>query len=442
MVNALFILIGIAIGSAMAWFIAKSRSKSEKIISQEGLDKKYVLRELYMKLNDDLKNSQLESKEKDGVILNLTKEVSSKDERISNLNDKLETNKKDIESLQEKFKIEFENIANRLLEEKSGKFLELNKVNMDAVLNPLRDKIEEFKKKVEDTYTGEVRDMTSLKAEIKHLVELNQQVSDDANNLVDALKGESKTQGDWGEAQLEIILERSGLIKNTHYRKQETFDTVEGQKKPDYIINLPEDKNLIIDSKVSLVAYERYFNSNNEDDRKRYLAEHLTSFIGHIKDLSSKNYPSLYSINPPDYVLMFVPIDPVLALVVKEDPTIINFALDKNIVLITGSTLMVTLRTVSYIWRQENQKRNVLEIARQSGALYDKFTDFMIDLITVGKKIDDARESHHGAMNKLFDSKKKGDTLIGRIEKIKELGAKTTKALPQEVADRLKLEES
>lgn len=442
MSSALFILIGLAIGSVAAWLIAKFKFKSEKTISQEELDNRYVLKELYAKQESDLKNSQIESKEREVTVLNLSRELSAKEEYVKNLNEKLETNKKEIESLQAKFKLEFENIANRLLDEKSGKFIELNKTNMDIILAPLSAKIEEFKRKVEETYTGEVKDIASLKTEIKQLVELNQQVSGDANKLADAIKGESKTQGDWGEAQLELILERSGLIKNTQYRKQATFNTEEGQQRPDYIINLPEERNLIIDSKVSLVAYANYFNADNENDRKRYLAENLANFTAHIKDLNSKNYPSLYSINPPDYVFMFVPIEPALTLAIKEDPGIINFALDKNIVLITGSTLLATLRTVSYVWKQEDRKRNVLEIARQSGALYDKFVEFMNDLITIGQKIDDAKDSHHSAMNKLFESKKKGDTLIGRIEKIKELGAKATKNMPEEVVDRLKLEEN
>lgn len=441
MVNGLLILIGIAIGSVAAWFIAKYKFKSEKIISPEELRERYVLKELYLKLETDLQSSRLAFKEKDEAVLNLSKELASKEQVISNLNEKLETNRKDLETLQEKFSVEFENLANRLFEEKSGKFLALNKTNMDAILSPLKEKIEDFRKKVEETYTGEVRDITSLKSEIKHLAELNQQVSDDANKLVDALKGESKTQGNWGEAQLEVILEKSGLIKNTHFRKQATLEDDEGQKKPDYIINLPENKHLIIDSKVSLVAYERYFNSENNDERQRCLNEHLTSITNHIKDLSSKNYHNLYQINSPDYVLMFIPIETAFTLVIKEDPTILDIALDKNVVLITTSTLLATLRTISYIWRQENQKKNVLEIARQSGALYDKFADFVNDLITVGKKIEDAKEAHNSALNKLCDSKKKGDTLIGRAEKIKELGAKTTKTLPQEILDKLDLEQ-
>ncbi len=438
--GGLLVLVGVVIGALAAWLIAKFKFASVSVISRKDLEEKYVLKELYAKLEDDILGSRLEAREKDSLVLNLTKELASNGQIISNLNEKLETNKKDIESLQDKFRQEFENLASRLLEEKSGKFLELNKTNMDAILSPLKEKIEDFKKKVEYTYTEEIRDITSLKSEIKHLAELNQQVSDDANKLANALKGESKTQGNWGEAQLEVILEKSGLIKNTHFRKQETLEDEEGQKRPDYIINLPENKHLIIDSKVSLAAYERYFNSDNFDERKQYLNEHLASITNHIKDLSSKNYQNLYQINPPDYVLMFIPIETAFTLIIKENPAIFDIALDRNVVLITISTLLACLRTVSYIWRQENQKKNVLEIARQSGALYDKFTDFINDLVTVGKKIEDAKESHNSAMNKLFDSKKKGDTLIGRVQNLKELGAKTTKALPQEMLDKIDAE--
>jgi DNA recombination protein RmuC len=431
--NVLFILLGIIIGAISAWLIAKFKFQTERGIPKEELEKTYVLRELYNRVEVDLNNLREEIKEKDDKILNLNKDLSAKEQSFIDLDEKLENNKKEVESLQEKFKEAFENIANRLLEDKSKKFLQLNKESIDGILNPLKEKIDEFRKKVEDTYTEEVKDMSSLKTEITHLSDLNKQVSDDANKLANALKGETKVMGNWGEMQLEIILEKSGLQKNIHYRKQEVFSETEDKKQPDYIINLPEEKHLIIDSKVSVVAYEKYFNAEKEEERQRYLSEHLDSVKNHIKNLSSKNYQNIYQINQPDYVLMFVPREPAYILIMKEDSLIFDFALNKNIVLVTGSTLMATLRTVSYIWRQENQKKNVLEIARQSGALYDKFVDFVNDLLDVGKKLESAKDSYNDAMNKLRDSKKKGDTLLGRAEKIKELGARTTKALPQEL---------
>lgn len=438
----MFYILFLIIGAIAGWLIAKFKFKSERGISKDELEAKYISKELYNKIESDFLKLQQEAKAKDNEILELNKKLSSSEQIIENLNEKLENSKKEIESLQEKFQLEFENVANKLLENTSEKFLKLNKDNIDTILKPLKDKIEEFKQKVEDTYTKEVKDITSLKTEIEQLVKLSQQVSDDANKLASALKGDSKIMGDWGEVKLEVILEHSGLVKNIHYRKQETFLNEEDKKRPDYIINLPENRNLIIDSKVSLVAYEKYFNTENLDEKEEYLNNHLESMKSHIKELSLKNYQNLYQISAPDYVLMFIPIEAAYFLAIKEDPSIFKYAWDKNIILVTTSTLLATLRTISYIWRQEKQKKNVLEIARQSGALYDKFVDFVNDLITIGKKIDDAKESFNSAMNKLCDSKKKGDSLIERAEKIKELGARTTKMLPKEVIDRLEYEQN
>jgi len=262
---------------------------------------------------------------------------------------------------------------------------------------------------------------------------LNLQLSGDAQNLASALKGDSKTQGDWGEFQLELLLEKAGLLKGTHYYTQPSFKDENGSdKRPDFIIQLPEGKHLIVDSKVSLTAYEKYFNAEDASKKSKFLKEHVDSIRGHIKDLSGKNYQHLYQINSPDYLLLFVPIEPAFAAALLHDSKLFLYALDNNIVIVTTSTLLATMRTVSYIWRQERQKKNVLEIARQSGLLYDKFVGFVEDLQDMGQRLDQAQASYHGAMNKLSDSKKYGDTLIGRAEKIKELGAKATKSLPEE----------
>ena len=235
-----------------------------------------------------------------------------------------------------------------------------------------------------------------------------------------------------------MILEKAGLEKDIHYRKQETIRDDDGKNlRPDYIINLPDDKQLIVDSKVSLVAYERYFNADDEKDKVAALKQHLFDLGNHIRELGDKNYQKLYGINPPDYVLMFVPIEPALSVAQREDHSLFDKALKKSIVLVSTSTLLATLRTINYIWNQDKQRKNVFEIARQSGALYEKFTGFIEDLIAVGRKIDDAKSEYSNAMNKLYESKKKGDTIIGRIEKIKELGADTNKSLPQNILDRL-----
>jgi len=264
-------------------------------------------------------------------------------------------------------------------------------------------------------------------------------MSKDAVNLTKALKGESKKQGDWGEFQLETILEKSGLHKDIHYTTQGGFrDDNDQLKKPDFIVNLPDNKHLIIDSKVSLIGYEKFFNSDNDTDEALGLKKHLQSVKKHIKDLSSKNYTELYNINSPDYVLMFVPIEPALMLALQSDKSIYLEALDKNVVLVSTTTLLATLSTVASIWKQEDQKRNVLEIARQAGALYDKFEGLVQDLLKVGKQINSSQESYKAAMNKLSDGK---GNLINRVETLKILGAKTKKSLPDNLLQRAKEDE-
>jgi DNA recombination protein RmuC len=264
------------------------------------------------------------------------------------------------------------------------------------------------------------------------------QLSSDASQLASALKGDSKTQGDWGEYRLEMLLERAGLSKDIHFKTQLSFKDTEGKdKRPDFIINLPEDKQLVVDSKVSLTAYESYYNAENEEDRKHYLKAHIASIRKHLKDLNSKKYEQLYQINTPDYLIMFVPIEPAFAIAVQEDKNLFLEALDKNIVIVTTSTLLATMRTVAYIWKQENQKSHVLEIAKQSGLLYDKFCLFVDDLQEIGKRLNNAQVAYQGAMNKLTESKKFGDTLVGRAERIKALGANASKSLPKELLDKI-----
>ncbi|MGL4908251.1 MAG: DNA recombination protein RmuC, partial [Bacteroidales bacterium] len=301
-----------------------------------------------------------------------------------------------------------------------------------------KEKIQIFEKKVEDTYSQETREKAALRKELELIVKANKQVSDEASRLTRALKGDSKIQGDWGELQLEMVLEKSGLLRDIHFRKQENFKTESGANvRPDYVINLPENKNFIIDCKVSLTAYEVYYNTDDEQERANKLNEHLTSIHRHITDLSAKNYQNLYGVNSPDYVFLFVPIEPALTLALQADNLLFDKALSKNIVLVSNSTLLATLRTISYIWKQENQRKNVLEIAKESGALYDKFVGFIDDLISVGNKMNDAKKSYEGAMNKLTTSAKKGDTIVGRIERIKTMGANATKVISQKIIDRI-----
>ena len=362
------------------------------------------------------------------TIIDLNREIAAKDQEIKNLR---EIN----EGQEEKLRTQFENLATKILDDTTKKFTDQNKVNLNNILDPLGVKIKEFEKKVNDTYVKGTKERSTLAEQIKNLSELNIRMSKDAINLTKALKGDSKTQGDWGEFKLEMILEKAGLMNGVHYSTQGSFQDEEGKhKRPDVIVNLPEGKCLVIDSKVSLTAYANYYQSEDDVEREGHLKDHVTSMKNHVQDLSSKNYQKLYQINAPDYVLMFVPIEPAFMLAIHADQDLMAWAVEKkNIVIVPTSTLLATISMVSSIWKQEDQKRNVLEIARQGGALYDKFVGFVDDLINVGKRLKSAKDSYDGAMNKLSTGK---DNLVRKTENIKALGAKTSKSLPDSLIQR------
>lgn len=362
------------------------------------------------------------------TIIDLNREIAAKDQEIKNLR---EIN----EGQEEKLRTQFENLATKILDDTTKKFTDQNKVNLNNILDPLGVKIKEFEKKVNDTYVKGTKERSTLAEQIKNLSELNIRMSKDAINLTKALKGDSKTQGDWGEFKLEMILEKAGLMNGVHYSTQGSFQDEEGKhKRPDVIVNLPEGKCLVIDSKVSLTAYANYYQSEDDEEREGHLKDHVTSMKNHVQDLSSKNYQKLYQINAPDYVLMFVPIEPAFMLAIHADQDLMAWAVEKkNIVIVPTSTLLATISMVSSIWKQEDQKRNVLEIARQGGALYDKFVGFVDDLINVGKRLKSAKDSYDGAMNKLSTGK---DNLVRKTENIKALGAKTSKSLPDSLIQR------
>lgn len=426
-----FLAVGLVAGALTGWLFGRQKALRERGIPVEEINSRYITLDLF-------NQEKQENTEKEKTIIGLNSRIAELSANLRNIEEKLENSKKELNEIHEKFSLEFRNLSHDMMEEKSKKFLELNEKSVGDLLNPLKEKIKEFEGKIEKVYMDETRERISLKKELENIIKLNQQVSDDANKLTSALKGDKKMLGDWGEIQLEMILEKAGLERDIHYRKQETITDEDGKNlRPDYIINLPDNKQLIVDSKVSLVAYERYFNADDEKDKFAALKQHLFDLGNHIRELGDKNYQKLYGINPPDYVLMFVPIEPALAVAQREDYSLFDKALKKNIVLVSISTLLATLRTINYIWNQDKQRKNVFEIARQSGLLYEKFTGFIEDLIAVGRKIDDAKTEYSNAMNKLHESKKKGDTIIGRIEKIKELGADTNKSLPQNILDRL-----
>jgi DNA recombination protein RmuC len=324
---------------------------------------------------------------------------------------------------------QFENLSHKILEENSKKFSSQNKDQMGALLDPLRERIAEFQKKVEENNLAGEKRTSALSQQLLNLQQLNQQITEEAKNLSSALRGNTKTQGNWGEMQLEKILEKSGLEKDTHYRKEATFRKDDGQnQRPDYIIDLPEGKHLVIDSKVSLTAYTQYHETDNEQQAEGFKKKHLESLYGHLKILGAKNYQDLHGINTPDYVLMFIANEPALTLALREDPDLYDKALQKNLVLVSAATLMATMRTISYIWRQEAQNRNADEIARQAGALYDKFVGFTADLQKLGSQMATAQNTYHEAMKKLSEGK---GNLVRKTEKLRELGANTNKKIDE-----------
>lgn len=347
-----------------------------------------------------------------------------------NFQEKLDNQKQEMENLQKKFTTEFENIASKILKRNSEEFTLANQKNIGEVLTPLKEKIHLFEKKVEDTYQKGLKDQTDLRAELKKLYDLNHRISEEAGNLTKALKGDVKKQGNWGEVVLERILERSGLNEGKQgYEKQFSSTTDDGRRiQPDIVINLPDNKHIIIDSKVSLVAYERAVNATDEQEQQQHIKEHLISLRTHIKGLSEKHYQAAKDLNSPDFVLLFIPIEASFSLAVQEDYELFTYAWDQKVVIVSPSTLLATLRTIASIWQQENQTRNAFEIARQSGALYDKFVGFVNDLERIGKSIDSTRNNYDQAMNKLQTG---SGNLIRRVEQLKTLGAKANKELPQ-----------
>jgi DNA recombination protein RmuC len=350
------------------------------------------------------------------------------------LADKINTQKEELASLQEKFTKEFELVAAKILEEKTSKFTEQNKHNLDAILNPLKEKITEFQKKVEDSNEKNIERSATLDKHLSMLRDLNQEITQETRSLTMALRGDSKMQGNWGEMHLELILEKAGLQKDVHYSKETNLKTDDGSnQRLDYIINLPDGKNLILDSKVSLTAYSNYSGSEDIAERDSYLQQHLMSVNTHIKLLSGKDYHKLYGINSPDYVIMFVANEPALTLALKEDQTIFEKALDKNVVLVSTSTLLATLRTISYIWKQDLQNKNAEEIARQAASLYSKFVSFSDDLIKLGSQLKTVTGTYEESMKKLTSGK---DNLIRKTERLKELGVNPSKSINQNLIDR------
>lgn len=361
-------------------------------------------------------------------------------ERAGNaaLQEKLDTQKTELHEIRKHFTTEFENLAAKILKENSEEFTRANQKNIGEVLFPLKEKIIQFEKRVEDTYQKGLKDQTELKAELLKLYELNNRMSTEAENLTRALKGDVKKQGNWGEVVLERILERSGLNEGEQgFTRQYSSVGDDGRRlQPDIIINLPDQKHIIIDSKVSLVAYERAVNADTDDERNRFVQEHLQSLRSHVKALGEKYYQSKLKLNCPDFVLMFLPVESSFSMAVQSDQELFAYAWDRKVVLVSPSTLLATLRTVASIWQQENQTRNAIEIARQGGALYDKFAGFVASMEKIGSNLTTTRNTWEDAMKKLSEGR---GNLVGAAERLRRMGAKASKKLPEHLLDKQKL---
>ena len=379
-----------------------------------------------LRLEVKLREVELDLAAKNERIVKAEESFKSQRERLSEQENYIQT-------LQQQFKLEFENIANKLLDDKSKSFTEHNRTQLDVILNPFKEKLKDFEEKVDKVYKAESDERNVLKGEINKLVENNRLMSEETQNLTKALKGDQKKQGNWGEMILEKVLERSGLVKDREYRVQASMVGPDGNRlQPDVVIDMPDGKHLIVDSKVSLVAYERLVNSDNEAERGVFAKEHVKSIQNHINDLCGKNYQDLYQINSPDFVLLFVPIESSFSVAVQLDEELFNYAWDRRVVIVSPSTLLATLGTVASIWKQERQNKNVLEIARLSGAMYDKFFNFVEDLEDIGKNLKQTEKAYDKAINKLSTG---AGNLTVTADKIKKLGAKASKQLDQKYID-------
>lgn len=413
----LLFVLGLVVGAGVTYFfVRKLGQQGQAVISQQ-----------LEELQEQRERQESDLKEERNRLVELERLLAKAEADNENLQNRFTEEAKVLET-------RFENLANKILEEKSRKFTDQNKTNLTELLTPLKERINHFEEKVEKSTKENNAWNATLKEQIAGLKELNLQITHEAERLTKALKGDSKVQGDWGEIQLERILEKAGLEKEVHFTTQGSIRDEEGNlKRPDFIVNLPEDKHLIIDSKVSLTAYERLVGEENEDKQAIYLKQHLTSIRDKIKDLSEKNYQDLYGLNAPDYVMMFIPVEPAFHLAVQQDDTLYNYALEKNIILVTTSTLLAVMRTVAFIWRQDNQNKHVMEIARVGGTLYDKFEGLTQDLIKVGNSLDSTKKSYQDAMSKLTEGK---GNLVSQTERLKELGAKAKKSINPKLLDR------
>lgn len=427
----LYLAIGLVTGLIIGWLImriqsTKEKSKLEQQISS--LEKEtLLLRENIQQNQQDKLLMQQEINQERQITKELNGQLSASRVEQSNLLEKLANQKREIEEMQKKLSQEFEIIANRILRQNSQEFNQLNQKSIGEILNPLKEKIILFESKVQETYEKNLKDSVDLRAELRNLMELNQKISQEANHLTKALKSDSKKMGNWGELILDRILEQSGLVKGKEYETQASLKNEEGVTiRPDVIVRLPENKHLIIDSKVSLIAFERFVNEEDEQLVENYAKAHIESVYNHIKGLSEKGYHTSPELDVPDFVLLFMPVEAAFSLAIQRDPELFNYGWERKIVIVSPTTLLATLKTVAAIWKHEKQTRNALEIAKLGGSLYDKFQSFLADLEKIGAQIDTMKKTYDEAHKKL---KSGHGNLIKKTEDLKKLGVKTEKSL-------------
>lgn len=421
-------IIVVLVIALIAVFLWLQRNSQLLKLSELSAQEKLLAREA------QLSNLQESFGQTEHELAQLTTELQSLREQKAKLETSLELEKKqhgkDLEFLnesKEQLSVAFKNIANEIFEDKSKKFVDNNKESLSTVLSPLQDKIRQFEKRVEETYDKESKERFSLAREIKQLQELNTQISEDALNLTNALKGDNKAQGNWGEMVLESLLENSGLVKGREYEIQVSLQSAEGAKlQPDVVVHLPESRDIIIDSKVSLKAWDAYCSSDDATEKEELLRQHVQSIRSHVKALSGKDYQKLAGISSLDYVFMFMPIDAAYSVAIQNDATLSQFAFEKNIVFVSPTMLLTTLKLAQNLWRLDQQNQNAVEIAEKAGGLYDKFANFVNDLEDIGTRIDSTKKSYENAHKKLRSGT---GNLIKRVEDLKTLGAKTSKKL-------------
>ncbi len=434
LIAGIVLLVGLGVGFFIGKYIADASKLSDKKVLEEQniqLQNQTTFLEKQISTLKEEHTSELNQLKEDRERIRSEKENSQNEltktkTEFINLQEKLDTQKTEIENLQDKFTKEFENLANKILDQKSQKFTASNKENIEQILNPLRDKIKDFEDKVQKNNDNFNIKHARLDEVIKELNKQNLKITEEADKLTKALKGDSKIQGNWGELILDRVLEKSGLTEGREYHKQQSYESQSGDRlQPDVVINLPNDKQMVIDSKVSLTAYERYVNTEDKAEQKTFLKEHVNSLKRHIKQLSEKKYQELGYKNTPDFVLMFIPVEPALYLAQNEDQKFYYSAFKDNILMVSPTTLLSTLRTVDMIWSNEKQQQNANEIAQHAGNLYDKFSNLLDELETLGKRIKSTDTAYVSAMKKLTGQQ----NLVKDVAKLKTLGVKTTKEI-------------